>query len=566
MNFEFESLSMNSTSNLPVNFKKGQVFTPRFLASWVASLLVEHLSEKWRGNLFDPACGDGELLLAAQEKLPDAKLLGTDIDLNLSIAAQNRLGERATINNCDMLQLAQNTSAPQVNKIGAIISNPPWGADLLHNAFQLRALGYSLANGQFDSWSLFVELSLKLLQANGVAVFILPDAIFSLEHIATRRMITEHYSIELVARLGEGIFKGINRGTTVVLISKRKPTASHKIEIFRLSRPQRIAVLTKNLNLQDARVNGRHYVFQRRFSSNRRQRWDIDVRAGEQSILDKMESIGGDWADFFVSGRGVELSKRGSVRKCEHCDFAIPSPVQPREIKCRRCGRVSHSEMMREECIVINNRPSLPGFMPLIVGEDVGRYTLSCTRQIKLGVAGINYKCGELYSRERLLVRKTGVGLKATIAKRSAMSNQVVFHYIPKNEKHSFILYYVLGVLSSRIMFAYHLRKTGESEWRSHPYVTPRILRDLPIPDPTELGQRWRQAQEIAKCVQTHLRKGGKNKTTDLEVEGLVAGLYCLNDSDIQWVKGVICGAQKLEPMRALSEFDSRAIQRKIVL
>ena len=559
MKSEFESLSMNSISNLPVSFEKGQVFTPSFLASWVASLLVEHLSEKWRGNLFDPACGDGELLLAAQEQLPKAKLLGTDIDLNLSIAAQNRLGDRATINNCDMLQSAQ------IKQIGAIISNPPWGADLLHTAYQLRALGYSLANGQFDSWSLFVEMSMKLLQANGVAVFILPDAIFSIEHIATRRMITEHYSIELVARLGEGIFKGINRGTTVVLISKRKPTPSHKIEVFRLSRPQRIAVLTNNLKLQDARVSDRHFVFQNRFSSNHRQIWDIDVRAGEQRILNKMELVGGDWANLFVSGRGVELSKRGIVRKCEHCDFAIPSPIQPREIKCRRCGKVSHSEIMREECIVIDNATRLPGFMPLIVGEDVGRYTLSCTRQIKLGVPGINYKCAALYSRERLLIRKTGVGLKATIAKHSAMSNQVVFHYIPKNEKHSFVLYYVLGVLSSRIMFAYHLRKSGESEWRSHPYVTPRSLRDLPIPVPTELGQTWRQAQEIAKCVQTQLKNGGKDKTTDLKVEGLVAGLYCLNDSDIQWVKEVICGAQKLEPMRALCKFDSMAIQRRIV-
>ena len=48
--------------SLPIGFEKGQVFTPRFLATWVAVQLKEHLGEQWSGNLLDPACGDGELL------------------------------------------------------------------------------------------------------------------------------------------------------------------------------------------------------------------------------------------------------------------------------------------------------------------------------------------------------------------------------------------------------------------------------------------------------------------------------------------------------------------------
>jgi hypothetical protein len=37
--------------SLPVGFEKGQVFTPRFLATWGAVLLKEHLGETWSGNL-----------------------------------------------------------------------------------------------------------------------------------------------------------------------------------------------------------------------------------------------------------------------------------------------------------------------------------------------------------------------------------------------------------------------------------------------------------------------------------------------------------------------------------
>ncbi|UWR01229.1 SAM-dependent methyltransferase (plasmid) [Rhodobacteraceae bacterium S2214] len=89
--------------SLPVGFEKGQVFTPRFLATWGAVLLKEHLGETWSGNLLDPACGDGELLDAALEQLPNAKLFGMDIDCEASQAAQTRLGTSAIIKTEDML-------------------------------------------------------------------------------------------------------------------------------------------------------------------------------------------------------------------------------------------------------------------------------------------------------------------------------------------------------------------------------------------------------------------------------------------------------------------------------
>lgn len=562
---ELERPATSAGIRLPIGFEKGQVFTPRFLASWVALLLKEHLGEKWSGDLLDPACGDGELLDAAVEQLPNAKLFGVDIDFGASEAAQARLGQRAVIKTDDMLAAASLTTFRKAPKVGAVVSNPPWGADLLHSSSRLRELGYSLASGQFDSWSLFVEMSLKTLEFEGMAVFILPDAIFSPEHVATRKFIAEHCSIELIARLGEGIFKGVYRGTSVLLVRKRKPALDHKVEVFRLSKDQRKAILANKLTLQEARVCGSHSVSQSRFLSDKGCRWDIDVRRSDQNLLGRLEASGGSWTDMIVSGRGVELSKRGLVKVCSNCDHVTPSPTRPRDVTCQGCGLTTHSEEMTTQRIVEAGTEKQPGFMPLIVGEDIGRYALSCSRRIKLDVPGINYKNRELYSQERLLIRKTGVGLKATVTKKVAASNQVVFHYVPLSEEFSFFLYYVLGVLSSRIMFAYHLKKSGENEWRSHPYVTPKTLKELPIPSPKNGTQSWRQAIEIASRVKRHVRNGGSSKKLDLEIEGLVAGLYGLDHSDLGWVKQVICEAQNLEPMRALSDFDSQSIHIEMV-
>ena len=565
LNVEAQEHTEGNDISLPKDFEKGQVFTPTFLASWVAELLRENVGEQWSGRVLDPACGDGELLDAAVVKLPNSKLYGVDIDALATRSARTRLCRSATIQTADMLMspLAGKSGKPLT--FGALVSNPPWGADLLHSRASLKNLGYSLANGQFDSWSLFVEASLKVLDQGGGAAFILPDAIFAPEHMATRAFIAERFSIELIARLGEGIFRGVCRGTTVLVVRNLKPQPKHLVEAFRLAKSERAAVMSGCLDLQEARMRDRHFVPQDRFIADTRSRWDIDVRFSDQKVLERMESEGGDWSELILSGRGVELSKKGFVKICRNCGHATPLPTRPRDVTCAGCSRTAHSNEMLTERIVVSESGCIHGFMPLIVGEDIGRYDLSCSRQIKLGVPGINYKDKDLYGQERLLVRKTGIGLKATVTKKVAASNQVVFHYVPRSKDLSFFLYYVLGVLSSRTMFAYHLRKSGENEWRSHPYVTPKSLAALPIPTP-ELGtQTWRQAVEIASRVKKHLRYQGRSKKLDLEIEGLVAGLYGLDRSDLGWVKNVICDAQNLEPMRALGEFDASSITIEMV-
>ena len=554
-----------NTISLPHGFEKGQVYTPTFLAIWIAELLKEQLGEYWSGNLLDPACGDGELLDAAADKLPGSRLYGVDIDAAATRSAHIRLCGLATIKTADMLK------SPLVGRDGkqltfnALVSNPPWGADILHSRTSLKQMGYSLVCGQFDSWSLFVEASMNALEHGGVAVFILPDAIFSSEHTATRAYIAENFSIELIARLGEGIFQGICRGTTVLVIRKQKPKSNHLVESFRLTRSQRTAVMSGDVNLQDARIRDRHFVSQSRFVSDAQTRWDIDVRSSDEDVLGKMESISGNWSEQILPGRGVELSKKGLVKACNHCGYATPVPTRPRMVICAGCGKSAYSDEMPTDRIVVSEQQSIPGFMPFIVGEDIDRYGLSCSRQIKLDVPGINYKNQDIYGQERLLVRKTGIGLKATVTKKVAASNQVVFHYVPRSKDMSFYLYYVLGVLSSRAMFAYHLRKSGENEWRSHPYVTPKSLAVLPIPTPEIGTQSWRQASEIAKRVKKLLCDRGPNRILDLEVEGLVAGLYRFDHSDLGWVKQVICDAQNLEPMRVLGSFDINSVPIRMV-
>lgn len=569
-----EGCSKSISGPLSQSFNAGQVFTPQSLADWVAEMLLKALECKKAPVIVDPACGEGDLLYAVKCLNPRAKVHGADIDKNVVDTASIKLGRKNLFVVADSLVPEEcvredigRVGLPFPKKIDGIIANPPWGADFIHSREQMKLSGYTLACGQFDSWELFIELSLKILKRGGVAAFIIPDSIFLPEHQKTREFLQKNTSILLIARLGEGFFENVFRGTAVVVVQKSKPKKDHKVEVFRLNNSWRKQVLSFNQTLGDARSDLNHEIEQRRFQNDIYARWDIDAPEDEKATIKLISDNEGEWVKWLSTGRGVEMSKYGKVITCPKCNVARPAPRNKTESSCLSCGYSGQLELFNLDIIVEPSTHIKKGWMPLIVGEDVDRYSISPSRVIKLNVKGINYKNITTYSKRRLLVRKTGVGLKASITTDNFMTNQVVFHYFD-NEKTStpdFYLSYVLGVFSSRVMFAYHLRANGENEWRSHPYLTQKIIERLPIPLPVEGQASWKQAKAIAEEVDNVIFAGQVSEAMDLRIEGLVAGLFGLTSVEMAWVHNVISSAQELEPMRALQSVDIRQISPLLV-
>jgi hypothetical protein len=232
-------------------------------------------------------------------------------------------------------------------------------------------------------------------------------------------------------------------------------------------------------------------------------------------------------------------------------------------VVCTSCGFSFDLKSARIEQIVESNVTPRRGWKPLVVGEDVDRYAVTPSRIIRINVAGINYKSQEVFEKRKILIRKTGVGIKAAIDESGALTNQVVFHYRldPKWKAPSFLLDYFLGVLCSRVLLAYHLKRFGENEWRSHPYVTQRIISELPIPDVREGTWQWRQARAIAEAAARRRKRSSRYILDDLMVDRLVAGLYGLSERDCGWVLKVLDSAQALEPIRSLRVNDPHSLR-----
>jgi adenine-specific DNA-methyltransferase len=529
---------------------RGAVYTPTALANWVAQLVLEEGGAK---SVLDLGCGEGALLVAAAATVPDARLFGIEINAPAANSARKALGRRAKLLVGDVLAPSRSGIEPLADHwrtaLGgapdAIIMNPPWGAERTPHPNELAKRGLKLGGGQSDSYDLFCELALQIVSPGGRYGFILPDSLFLPEHVRLRELLLRDSEIALIARLGEGMFPGVFRGCVVVIGTRKKPGINHRIECLRITENDRADIFAAN-DFERCRHRLSHHVLQSRFASDSTLRFDIDVRESDEAIA-KMLRAGGGWTNPLAGSRGAEISKSGRVLECAICDTARPLP-KVEAPQCQNCG--SKLDLKQTRKIISEKRESAGQWRSFIAGEDVSRYHTTSKRWIRTDVKGINYKHLPLSGQPRLLVRKTGVGLKAALEHTGACTNQVVFDYVLRSdtEFNFSYIHYVLGVLCSRILFAFHLKRGGELEWRSHPYVTQKTLAELPIPVPAKRSKQWRQAAAISAAVERHLVQGD----CDLEIEALVAGLYQLTAADVRWALDVLDEAADLEPMRTL--------------
>lgn len=518
----------------------GAVYTPELLARWVASLLRSHSRRPIR-RVLDPACGDGALLNAVSVEVPELQsVVGIDLSAAATIEVEARWGQRATTVVADSLRLTTDV----VREADAAIMNPPWGAELDISRTELRELGYELASGQYDSWDLFVEWSVKALPVGTTVAAILPDAIFLPEHEAARRLLLKRTQLHSVARLGEGWFEGVFRGVAVIVYTTGE-VADGPIQCIRLPYDARRRVRSGSSTLADEVARIQTTCQQREWAADPSASFLPSGSPDATRSIGHIESRAGRWTSWVTAGRGVEIGKSGALVRCGTCG-THRQPPRSGDPRCAACGSASSWGVV--QAASLQTPPDPAGWVPLIVGEDVRRYDTTPSRWLRIGLEGVQYKDESVYAGDKLLVRKTGLGLNASLDTSGSYTTQVVFHYTPKPHAPEFVLDYLEGMLCSRVLLAVHLSRTGETEWRSHPYVTPKVLSTLPIPTPKPDTPDWLQAQAIARAARD-VRSAAMESRAEAEsaVDRLVAGLFGLDSEGCAWVDSVLAGTQSLQ-------------------
>ncbi len=403
----------------------------------------------------------------------------------------------------------------------------------------------------------FLEMAIKNLAPDGYLGFIMPDSIFGPEKSLLREMLVRSTEIKLISRLGEKIFDGINRACSIIILKQGQPRRNAKVRCFRLTPESRQSLLSGECNLHEIESRASVFINQEDFSRNPGCVFNIDAAGVDSRPYMKMSSAGAFFSDHLTSTRGVELSKTGLVCECGQCGTCHPFPHNG-ILKCRECKkemRVSESDSFS-----IIGEKQIVGHVPLLVGEGISRYNLRSHLFIDTTKKGINYKSNAIYSRPKIVVRKTGVGISASIDYEGCYTNQVVYIlYHSECDKTLYPLEGLLGVINSRAMYYYLVACYGENEWRSHPYLTQNQILKLPLPSPQKKCVVL--MEEIAALLQPVLvTKEPVPPEIDAAIERNVAKMFGLSKEDYAVIYKTIEAAQELLPVKSLKNIGFKDI------
>ena len=520
-----------------INQKYGVVYTPDSLSEFVALLLKRIASSDKKSVLtvLDPASGECSLLNASRETFGDKiHYIGIDVDKDAVEQTQQSFDIRH--NDTIMPQNVKRKTADywksKLPEIDIIIANPPWSSEKIYDRKDLQAAGFTLINGQYDSYVLFIELAYNLLREDGLMAFIIPDSLFDAQNEKLRQFLVEKMQIKVIARLGEKIFDEVNRATTVLVCKKARPEDNNVTLCFRLSTNDRKNYLDGNGSLIEFFDAKAHEVKQSRFKNNSGYNFDIDTHSNEEALLAKITSKQIDWNDTFVFGRGVEISKAGKIVYCPHCNFAQgykKKQLEEGRKTCTNCGREISVTTDTVRNVITQHEEQ--GSVLIYVGENVRRYGVAGECYIRPNIEGINYKNRELYNPPKLLIRKTGLGIYSAIDYTGSMTSQTVYILKYADPDNTTPLEYYLALINSRVVYYYYLKVYGENEWKSHPYLTKQIIFSLPIRPFTNS----KVDQEIV-ALATQLMQN-YDHAIDLKLERLIMKKYGITKMESTLIK-----------------------------
>lgn len=563
----------------------GVFYTPNFLSEYLAKKVINYFGNRAPGSLIDPACGDSILLRSIIfEQIKNnwknsTRVFGVDKDINAIVSSTAKFSEKSLkkvnsrfihgdglfptvgkYSNQGWLELRKDLKCK--NGFDIIVSNPPWGAELDSYNSNFLVENFELAKGQFDVFDLFVEIAINNLKENGIYGFILPDSVFSQEQFKLRKLLSKNTKIHLIARLGEKIFPDINRACVIIVGEKSIADESHQVDCFRLSSRYKKLVIANDLSLEEVENELTHKIPQTRFSKNENYIFDIDLKIDEQKTFNKIQSNSVAVAQYVRNTRGAEISKKGIACQCPKCSHWMPYP-KSKTPKCNNCKAIIKIDSVAKEKIILNHNGT--GNIKLKVGEDLFRFTSISKSWINTLKQGINYKDLSIYNGDKILVRKTGVGITASLDYENAITNQVV--YILKLRsviEKKLTLEFVLAVLNSRAMTYYLIKKFGENEWRTHPYLTQTMLVNLPFPkidfDSPETKRLIGKVTRIIKNEVSNSKEKNISKSNDLFIERVVAHFFKLNQADYKAVFETLSSSDPLIPIKRLLNCNTKEI------
>lgn len=189
--------------------ENGVHYTPKELSFYMANILVDELLKEKNYSkikVLDPACGDGELLIALAYILKENNIVfemyGVDTNLEELNLAQERLkeiGVKLITKNLDFIE-----DCDKFHDFDLIIANPPYVRTQNMDNNKRKNLKKFAVNGRFDLYQLFFSAITNSLKYDGLMCIITSNKfMFNKAGEKTRQFLCDNYDIKFISDLGD---------------------------------------------------------------------------------------------------------------------------------------------------------------------------------------------------------------------------------------------------------------------------------------------------------------------------------------------------------------------------
>lgn len=494
---------------------QGIYYTPKNVVEYIVKNTVGEKLKSAKGKgaekikIVDPACGSGSFLLEAlallddyymknykgypefsvKERLEIVKnnLFGVDLDeraiaiaeLNLYLKLLVKKGQSSIKAPVDLLpELKSNLKVgnsliadsaagldhPFVwesefkqifsdGKFDIVIGNPPYGAELTPIQKKYFAEKYKLNKGRLDTALLFIEKSLGLLKNEGFLGFIVPIRWLAGSYAKRlREYLLANTWIRSIVYFPSYVFSDSKIDTIIIIFQKTKPNGKTTVS----------------------------YVNESTISERK---------------FDQKDWCGDDFEiNIFLDSKIKEV-----IGKVEKHAVPLESLCQTSFLGIQAYEHSSDRERLGE--FVSDHQ--IAGFKPELSGEHINRYVTNWHDDLFLKYSPQLYSAQpeENFHREKIVVRRILKNkIIAALDKEGFLTSDMVYNLIPRP---SVNIFYLLGVLNSRLLSFYYYKKTYDLSV-TFPKLRVAAFQKLPIIDHTKYGD------DIAKLTKTIVELSGE--------------------------------------------------------
>lgn len=460
--------------------KDGIFYTPHY----AAAAMTERALELWlesRGSyrdlcrikVLDPACGDGEFILAMLDLLlkkhltfqPDAdthklaekiiknNLYGIDCNQEALNRLQMRLSEY-TGKNIDCKHFIKTDSLQERDAsvffgkkrfFDLVIGNPPYVSYGLRNtgklsaerAAELRQKFSHSAEYKITLYALFMELAVNSLTSGGVHTFIVPDSFLCGQYFSKlRNFLLQNCTFKQIYLVQQKLFQAVPGSLVIYFLTAGKPAPDARAGMTVLQNDEEFSLDKKLFAIRQAE-----------WCRNPRQK--MRIFADEKTFLRVAEIESrkvctlGDLLTL-ASGLVAKHGQRSIVSTVRENDFWLPG--------------ISSGKAVRANEPVLWN----------------GEYINTDPAMIKSGLGKVDYQ------QKKLLIRQTGDRITAAVDTRGlAVLNNL---HIGAAKNNDLDLERLAAYLNSEEMLFYYQAITMESG-RAMAQTDLETLRELPMPE-----------------------------------------------------------------------------------